>query len=221
MNNIIEQALINLAKSSDMPSNGTWGIELLCSIWSAKELYDKAREKNKTDIIKYSMKGEYSKVRDSQALLDAMPKPLQYLILRLEEEMPILQGTKDIKVLGELRHPEATNIKEVLLMPDLVEYEFVSLETTGKMTKNINGDETHIIKMSLTRSMLDVKEKTYDSWGKKQENEKVWVTNIPFKLKQVIGGIMGREKVSLNKLKGLMSETEIEQLEAGTLHAVA
>lgn len=167
-NTIIEQALSQLAKSSDMPSNGTWGIKFLCSIYSAKELFDKSRQKLRDDIVKYSMKNEYIKVKESQAALENMPKPSQYLILRLEEEIPYLQGTKDVKVLGELRHPDAHNVKYVYIMPDLVEHDFVTMETTGKMTKNINGDDTHVIEVHCVSAMLDVTEKDFDSYGKKR-----------------------------------------------------
>lgn len=206
------EALSKIArKGASAYDNGTYGMKVKCFLWNIEEMQsEKYRVLTQAIVAKKFSDQDYS---TELKQLKELPPAKGMMIFKLVEPMNI-RGTKVEYFDGKPIPAEIKGCTEIRIPQSIIDYELLSYEETDEKDVNASGQEVDVVILDLGMCSIDIKEGMRDF-----RNGNVWiagakayVTEIPFKVMQNVGGLIARTKYKNSKVLNYMSDEQYSSL---------
>lgn len=192
--------------------NGTFGRMFECYFWTHELTKDKTRQELEVAAAKYQLLGKSDQLKEVAHKIQELPLPPVNMVFKLVSPITMLQGTKVISYQGKPYPVKMENVEYIYIPQDIVNGDFTSYVETGSMSSDMAGNDQPIIKLTLDRCILDVKEGARNNKGEVWRLPRAYVTAISFRSMQVAGSMMNTQRNTLNKLYGSVATEEFNAM---------
>lgn len=181
--------------------NGTTGKTYEAHFWMREQTVGEALARWEAEKAQAYLNGDVVKLAELK-LTKPVDQQIKYnLCFRLINPIPVLAGTKraynDQNQVMTL--PPLHNVQEIWISQDTIDYGAVEVEETNVVKKDFYGEEWKVLKITLTDSLLDIKEASKDSRGRITKAARAWIYPVSGRAMQLARQILNRNRKLTDK----------------------
>ena len=212
----IMDAMSQIAKCAMIEhDNGTHGETFHAWMWDTERTAAPERKEIMAQIMKVMNSGMESEAMEKEIKrlekeLEKYPQKTVFC-LKLEKPINALQGTKVLKDgSGKNRILFMPTVTEIYIHQDILLGGFVEIEELKRTKKSIGGAEHPVLKVKLSKSLLEVTEEMYDFKDKTKiyREKRAMVSNISYRTMQALGKMVQSMENMDTRLQGWATQED-------------